>query len=189
MKIYLDDERAAPEGWTQARWPQDVVKLMHEFDVTHLSLDHDLGDDAHGTGYDVLLWIESRVSFTGFKIPEITIHTSNPAARLRMEAAVDAINRARQAVMSKPELPGIYMKHMGTSAPDCLINYEISFGKMTINLYVDFISHRLLLDFLEMIASRDERFVKTDIKGAINICSRFKVRVVLPSGTTFKVNA
>jgi hypothetical protein len=29
--------------------------------VQELSLDHDLGDDARGTGYDVILWIEEAV--------------------------------------------------------------------------------------------------------------------------------
>ena len=56
MKIYLDDERPIPEGWVGARWPEDVIRLLEAGGVTHVSLDHDLGDDEHGTGYDVVLW-------------------------------------------------------------------------------------------------------------------------------------
>jgi hypothetical protein len=52
MKVYLDDERVAPEGWYQVRWPEEVIELLESGEVTHLSLDHDLGDDKHGTGYD-----------------------------------------------------------------------------------------------------------------------------------------
>ena len=55
MKVYLDDERAAPAGWVDVRWPEEVIELLKTGNVTELSLDHDLGDDGHGTGYDVLL--------------------------------------------------------------------------------------------------------------------------------------
>ena len=91
MKVFLDDERIAPDGWVQARWPDDVINLLKSGNVTHLSLDHDLGDDQHGTGYDVLLWIEQEVALHRFVPPEVTIHTANPAARQRMLAAVDSI--------------------------------------------------------------------------------------------------
>lgn len=61
--------------------------------VTNISLDHDLGDDAIGTGYDVLLWIEQAIVDTGFQPPKINVHTSNPEARIRMLAAVEQITR------------------------------------------------------------------------------------------------
>lgn len=64
------------------------------YDVEELSLDHDLGVGA-GTGYDVLLWIEQHCHLFGYA-PHITIHTANPPARKRMEAAVESIKvRAR----------------------------------------------------------------------------------------------
>jgi hypothetical protein len=91
MKIYLDDERNAPEGWIQACWPNEVIGLLLTEKITHLSLDHDLGDDQRGTGYDVLLWIEEAVVINQFIPPEITIHSANPAARQRMLAAIDSI--------------------------------------------------------------------------------------------------
>ena len=28
MKVYLDDERAAPPGWRQVRWPDEVIALL-----------------------------------------------------------------------------------------------------------------------------------------------------------------
>lgn len=99
MKIYLDDERSAPEGWVQVRWPDEAIKLLEAGGVTHLSLDHDLGDDQRGTGYDVLLWIERQVALQSFVPPEITIHSANPAARQRMIAAVDAIMKFRMKLM------------------------------------------------------------------------------------------
>ena len=44
VKIFLDDLRPAPEGWTPARWPDEVIRLLESGVVTELSLDHDLGD-------------------------------------------------------------------------------------------------------------------------------------------------
>ncbi|WP_245209024.1 cyclic-phosphate processing receiver domain-containing protein, partial [Ralstonia solanacearum] len=57
------------------------------------SLDHDLGDDAHGTGYDVILWIEEAVALRGFNPPKITIHSANASAAEKMLAGVRAIER------------------------------------------------------------------------------------------------
>lgn len=91
MRIWLDDERPAPEGWTLCRWPAEVIDLLERGGVVELSLDHDLGDDARGTGYDVLLWLEEAVALRGFRPPTLHVHTANPAARDRMLAAVRAI--------------------------------------------------------------------------------------------------
>lgn len=93
MKLYLDDERIAPEGWVQVRWPDEAIKLLKEGCVTYLSLDHDLGDGQRGTGYDVLLWIEQEVMLQRFVPPEIIIHSANLAARQRMLAAVASIRK------------------------------------------------------------------------------------------------
>jgi|ERR1022692_1029267 hypothetical protein len=94
MKVYLDDERIAPEGWVQVRWPDETIKLLRTGTVTHLSLDHDLGDDQRGTGYDVLLWIEQEVALCQFTPPAmIEVHSANPAGRKRMLAAIESILR------------------------------------------------------------------------------------------------
>ncbi len=91
MKIYLDDERPTPDGWQHCRWPEEVIELLTAGGVTHLSLDHDLGDDTHGTGYDVVLWIEEQVATTDFDPPEIIVHSANVSARAKMEAGIRSI--------------------------------------------------------------------------------------------------
>ena len=96
MKIYLDDTRKAPPGWLQAYWPEEVISHLKTNQVTHISLDHDLGDDNHGTGYDVILWIEEAV-LKGFEPPTIFIHSANPVARMKMEAGVKQIERLKNA--------------------------------------------------------------------------------------------
>jgi hypothetical protein len=62
--------------------------------IAEISLDHDLGDDARGTGYDVLLWIEQRVvEDFHYQPPIVHLHTANPAGKLRMERALASIAR------------------------------------------------------------------------------------------------
>lgn len=93
MKVFLDDERATPEGWVRTFWPEEVIALLKTGQVTELSLDHDLGDDAHGTGYTVLLWLEEQVAVHGMLPPKIQVYSANSSARLKMAAAIGAINR------------------------------------------------------------------------------------------------
>ncbi len=96
-QIYLDDTREAPVGWRRCYWPQEVIDLLKQGGVSHISLDHDLGDDTIGTGYDVLSWLEEAV-YTGQENPSIvpmyiTIHSANPVGRQRMQNAIDSIFR------------------------------------------------------------------------------------------------
>ncbi|MFM2083545.1 MAG: hypothetical protein RLY95_363 [Pseudomonadota bacterium] len=93
MKVYLDDERKTPTGWLRVYWPDEAIALLQTGRVTDISLDHDLGDDSRGTGYDVVLWIEKAVALNGFKPPQITVHSANPAARMRMLAGIAAIEK------------------------------------------------------------------------------------------------
>lgn len=91
MKVFLDDLRPALDGWVHVFWPDEAISLLKTGKVSEISLDHDLGDDQRGTGYDVLLWIEEAVATDNFKAPRIIVHSANPAARARMEAAMAAI--------------------------------------------------------------------------------------------------
>lgn len=91
LKIFLDDERKAPEGWTRTRSVDETIAMLELPGVEEVSLDHDLGDDESGTGYDVILWIEEAVATKGYTPPTISIHTANPSARVKMELAVASI--------------------------------------------------------------------------------------------------
>ena len=104
MNVFLDDVREPPEGWVRVGWPEDVIALLKSGQVRELSLDHDLGDDGHGTGYTVLLWLETQVGLHGLVPPKIHIHSANPPARLRMVAAIEAITRL--ARLTEGQLPG-----------------------------------------------------------------------------------
>ncbi|MFZ6780435.1 cyclic-phosphate processing receiver domain-containing protein [Undibacterium sp. Ji83W] len=93
LRVFLDDERATPEGWVRVYWPNEAIDLLKTNAVVEISLDHDLGDDQRGTGYDVVLWIEETVALHGFKPPKMSVHSANSSAREKMEAGIEAINR------------------------------------------------------------------------------------------------
>lgn len=93
MKIYLDDERPTPDGWMRVYWPDEAIRLFKGGSIEEISLDHDLGNDAGGTGYDVILWIEQAVALCGFRAPRITIHSANSSAADKMRASVEAVMR------------------------------------------------------------------------------------------------
>jgi len=96
MKVWLDDEREAPEGWIWEKDPWDVIDMLASGKVTDISLDHDLG--VENTGYTVLAWLESMVVRDIIKkMPKIEIHTANPIGRERMEEAVKSIMKLEEA--------------------------------------------------------------------------------------------
>src|SRR5690606_7928068 len=88
------DRRTPPDGWVPCLWPEEVIQLLETKKVTHLSLDHDLGDDEHGTGYDVLTWLEETMFFDPeFPMPKVSIHSDNALAVIRMKSCLDGIHR------------------------------------------------------------------------------------------------
>lgn len=96
MRVFLDDERATPQGWIRVYWPSEAIALLETGEVQELSLDHDLGDDTRGTGYDVVLWVEEAVALRGFRPPRMVVHSANSSAREKMLAGIQAIERLAQ---------------------------------------------------------------------------------------------
>jgi hypothetical protein len=97
VKVWLDDERAAPEGWMHVRTPEQAIELLRGGGVDELSLDHDLGLDVGArerTGYDVLLWLEAEVAAGRARPPAaMAVHSGNVGGVRRMEQAIESIRR------------------------------------------------------------------------------------------------
>ena len=90
MKVYLDDVRDPPEGWTAARTLHEAITLLRDNYVTHISLDHDLGTSE--TGYDLIHLMKQFKVFP----PEITIHSWNPVGVLRMKTLLEDLGHHPQ---------------------------------------------------------------------------------------------
>ena len=98
MKIWLDDIREAPAAWYWAKTVGEVKwHLLGDFDVTEISLDHDLGE-GQPTGYDFIKWLEKEIMTGGVSpslitIPEIRVHSTNPVGRAMIEAGIKGIRK------------------------------------------------------------------------------------------------
>ncbi len=89
IKVWLDDncfdhttDRFTPEGWTGVMTPEEAIALLSVGNVSHISLDNDLGLGCHREGRHVLDWMEAMVH-TSDLLPRciIYIHTGNVQAR------------------------------------------------------------------------------------------------------------
>lgn len=81
MKVWLDDKRPAPRGWTWTKTVDETTRLLRSGRVTELSLDFDLHktDPGHD-GAEVLEWLRTA----GVKPPVLHAHTANPWGGARL---------------------------------------------------------------------------------------------------------
>lgn len=92
MRLYVDDEREAPEGWTRVDSFAEVVWHICRFDVQAISLDHDLGKPYNG--YDIVKMIEHLTAeIPEFEPPVLYCHSDNADGRKYIELAIDNIQR------------------------------------------------------------------------------------------------
>lgn len=96
-KLWLDDERPEPEGWVRAKTAGIAIAHLASGTFGEVSLDHDLGPESAGTGYDVACWLEEEaMTNPSFVVPIVHIHTANAGARGKMAHAVRNIEMVRQ---------------------------------------------------------------------------------------------
>jgi hypothetical protein len=91
MRVFVDDQRPAPPGWTLARNVDEAIALLRNENVEELSLDYDLGDPCFGTGSDVLDWLERALSEHRTSLPRLHAHSGSPIGRRRLETHIALI--------------------------------------------------------------------------------------------------
>lgn len=91
IKIYVDDLRPVPKGYTGTKSVDETIALIEEIEkdggeVELLDLDHDLGDYAQfgGDAIKILDYLVERETYY-----KIEIHTANPVGRANMERMVE----------------------------------------------------------------------------------------------------
>lgn len=99
MKIWHDDIRKPPEGWTWARTNDEAKALLLANDVEEISLDHDLGmhkvdpdtpnaelyaGSSEDDGMKLVQWMCEHKKLP----PKITIHSWNTGGAQRMAWAL-----------------------------------------------------------------------------------------------------
>lgn len=106
MKLWLDDERAAPEGWRHVTDANEAIRLLAAGGVTHISLDNDLGE-GKPEGYQVAKWIELGACLGTLDRLNMAAHSMNPVARKNIESALrnaDKFWRQREQKNSTQEI-------------------------------------------------------------------------------------
>jgi hypothetical protein len=90
LKLWVDDERPAPEGWDHAKTVEEAMALMSAKDYDHVSLDHDMGhanemhfDPSALNGHDLAHWMAKNG-----KTPSTVIHSWNPEGAANMHAVL-----------------------------------------------------------------------------------------------------
>ena len=94
-RLYLDDLRdpKTPGEWIVARSMQDALSIIELQGMPdYISFDHDLGEDADGTGYDfakqlIDLCLTGKATFPdGF---EFNVHSANPVGAANITAVLN----------------------------------------------------------------------------------------------------
>jgi hypothetical protein len=89
MKIWLDDIRPMPDGFDiHVMKASEAISYLKAGNVELISLDHDLGDEANGTGYDVAKFIEEAAFNRILKPLVVRVHSANPVGISNMERAI-----------------------------------------------------------------------------------------------------
>lgn len=94
VKIWLDDVREMPSEYDMhVRTAFEAIDLLRGGDVSDISLDHDLGDEGNGTGYDVAKWIEEQAFHQSLPRLIWRVHSQNTIGVKNMLAALRNADR------------------------------------------------------------------------------------------------
>ncbi|RFU69460.1 hypothetical protein D0469_09585 [Peribacillus saganii] len=79
ISVFLDDFRSPPEGYVLALTIDDCIYLLNNFEIEHLSLDHDLVDKNRNGSLLVQIMIREKLFAN-----RITIHSANSVGGKKM---------------------------------------------------------------------------------------------------------
>ncbi|MEO2068893.1 MAG: cyclic-phosphate processing receiver domain-containing protein [Desulfurobacteriaceae bacterium] len=106
MKIYLDDTRTPPPGYTLVRSVNELKEIVKRYgkDIEVLDLDNYMGEFYHlgGNGIDFVKWLEEAVILGEVELNpnvKITSHSSDSFAAREIEEigkSIKAILRSRR---------------------------------------------------------------------------------------------
>lgn len=89
MKLFVDDIRRCPDGWTPARTVTEAIRILATMPIDVVSLDHDICCQPD-TGENHSSWetFEPVARYIALmpenQKPKVEIHTANPGAGEKM---------------------------------------------------------------------------------------------------------
>lgn len=98
MKLYVDDLRACPEGWELARTVTSAIRMLAQFSVEEVSLDHDISHYvstdssivkpvACSETFEAVAWFIAAMP-QDLK-PKVKFHTANPEGERIMRVILE----------------------------------------------------------------------------------------------------
>lgn len=110
MKLWLDDIRNPAQTYDPqdercnmwsgpdvvwVKTAKNAIEQLQTGQVTHISLDHDLGYplDEVGTGYLVACWIEEHAANGALPPIKWAVHSANPVGVRKMKSALTSADR------------------------------------------------------------------------------------------------
>lgn len=94
MYLWVDDIRPRPDEFSLwAKTATEAIDYLERCLITHISLDHDLGNDEDGTGYDIAKYIEERAYNDTIHRIKWSIHSANPVGCDNMRRALENADR------------------------------------------------------------------------------------------------
>lgn len=164
VRLWVDDARDMPEDYNiHVETYQDAIDILDTYEVSAISLDHDLGDVDTRTGYDIACWIEKHATL-GLPRIEWSIHSVNPVGVKRMEAAMTAADRywrAADAVILRHELFKpvliVYNRDYNLATEFFRIRHPELGNKTPFQLIIDG-DDKQLSDFIKKIYFKDNIF-------------------------------
>lgn len=90
LRVWLDDERPMPKEFdTHVKTAKEAIDLVVSGGVVGLSLDHDLGEESNGTGYDVAKFIEEGAFLGSVGPMDVAVHSANPVGVSKMKMCIE----------------------------------------------------------------------------------------------------
>jgi hypothetical protein len=94
MRVWLDDVRPMPKDYdVWVKTAIDLINLVKQGKVTHISFDHDLGEGEE-TGYYAAIYIELAARYNQLNPISWEVHSANPDGAKRINYAMTNAQRA-----------------------------------------------------------------------------------------------
>lgn len=92
MKIWLDDQRKAPDGYNKiVNNIEDAKELILNNEIELLSIDNDLGHNV-AEGFKLIDWIEEQLMYGKIGCFNIQVHSANPVRYGYINNVIKRIN-------------------------------------------------------------------------------------------------
>ncbi|PLT33539.1 cyclic-phosphate processing receiver domain-containing protein [Bacillus sp. V5-8f] len=96
ISVFLDDYRKAPDGYVLVETIDECIKLLQNFEIEHLSLDHDLLDRTRN-GFMLVQTMVKEKLFA----KRITIHSANSVGG---KAMYNCLKQAQHNLIMPPAI-------------------------------------------------------------------------------------